>query len=466
MSQVISEIAKVVAPLKFLELETQEVPAFGANRYDGRPVFAATKIPTKILIVDNIIKNGSDGYTINYINPENWKKTYAIVPNDFLASILPPEKYAELEKKYIDYVLSHLDEVCQFNSYCGTDPEIFVEDGEGNLLPAFTFLGSKSKPTVDLEVGGYYGGNKTYWDGFQAEFETKPNSCFCGVADSIQAGLNTVLRAARKLNPKAKLSYKTVFDIPPQMMLEGKPEHIQFGCMPSFNAYGMIGLNKSGNEVSFRPAGGHIHLQLDGSLKNKEIIEKMVKAMDAILGVACVSLFANFDDPRRRELYGLAGEYRMPPHGMEYRTLSNAWLIHPVIAHMVFDLGRAAAMFGAKDLLKYWKCDEAETIRIINSCDVEAARKVMETNKELLKKLIQIRYDFNFKNHKHLYNIEPSLLTDYSYNTFMNGLESIIEKPDDISNNWCLDGIWVGHSDGPSKNVSKVFQAGAEKKKI
>lgn len=466
MSQVISEIAKAIVGLKFIELDTQEVPAFGKNPYGEKPRFIANKIPTKTLIVESIThRENEDWHTINYVNPDNWSRTYIIVPNNFLASILPIEKYAELEKKYIEYMLNNLSDTVAFQGTLGSDPEIFVENGDGQIIPAFDFLGDKKNPLI-ANSGAYHGNNKIYWDGFQAEFETTYSICFCHVADSIQNALKGLLGAARKHNKNAKLSFRTVFDIPPEVMLKAKPEHVQFGCMPSFNAYNMHGLQKSGDEVTFRPAGGHIHLGLPTPLKNKETIEKMVKAMDAILGVACVSLFAKFDEPRRRELYGLAGEYRIPPHGMEYRVLSNAWLIHPVIAHMVFDLGRSAAMLGARDLLGYWKCDEAETVRIINSCDVDAARKVLETNKDLLKKLIKVRYDFNYKNHRGMYNVEPSLLTDYSYDVFMKGLESIIANTDDIAGNWSLDGTWVTHSNGPSKNVFKVFQAGAEKKKV
>jgi len=477
MSLKIIELA-AQAP-KYIEVDTQDIPACGPN-YAGanRPYYKATQLPSKILIVSSIrpYRNGYEKnrdehelMQIDYVNPLTMKPTYCIVPNDFLASILPAEQLADLESKFEKAQFENLTESCRFYGQSGSDPEIFVTDENDQVIPAFKFLGSKKEPSVLSKVpGAPYKLNNAYWDGFQAEFDTSPSPCLCYHADSVQYGLKTVLNYAKQFNPKAKLSVKTVVDISPELMADAKPEHVQFGCMPSFNAYGMHGLDKSGDQVPFRPAGGHIHLSLDSGT-TKEQIEKMVKGMDAILGVACVSMFASFDNPKRRELYGLAGEYRMPKHGMEYRVLSNAWLIHPVIMHMVFDLGRTAAMFGARDLLKYWQCDQDETIRIINTCDVAAARQVLEKNKELLLKLIAVRYEYNLKTFPHYFQpgeVNVEMFSKYTYNAFLNGLESIIKDPADFEENWLLNGNWIPHSDSPSKNVMQVFKAKAQDGKI
>src|ERR1019366_5440055 len=96
----------------------------------------------------------------------------------------------------------------------------------------------------------------------------------------------------------------------------------------------------------------------------------MVKAMDAIAGVACVALFAKYDNPIRRQYYGLPGEYRLPKHGLEYRALSNAWLIHPLIMNLVIDFARKAAIMGKEGLFSKWKATEQETIDCITNCDV------------------------------------------------------------------------------------------------
>lgn len=452
----VSELIK--NPATYIEVETLEIEE-RKNRY-GRTT--SEKFQCKQLIVEKVQSNGIDLVTINYINPEKMIKTYAVVPNEFLATILSPEKYADLEKKHKLFSLQNLYPTCSFSGRIGSDPEIFVENGKGQIIPAFNFLGSKQKPNLapKRDHAEYKGENACYWDGFQAEFTTDHSFCMGWHVDSIQVGLEGIYLAAKAHNKRAKLSTRTVFDIPPEMMLEAQPEHVQFGCMPSLNAYNMHGLDLPGTEVPFRSAGGHIHLSFnDAQFKTKEMYVKMVKAMDVILGVACVSMFAEFDDVRRREMYGLAGEYRLPPHGLEYRVLSNAWLFHPIIANIVFDLGRTAAMFGAKDLLTHWECSEAETIRIINTCDVKAAREVLERNKELLLKILYVQYYKNFHTAAENY-------AKYAYKVMFQGMDTIIKDIEDIEGNWNLGDKWVSHGDGVNKNVHQVHNGKNTEKKV
>jgi hypothetical protein len=246
------------------------------------------------------------------------------------------------------------------------------------------------------------------------------------------------------------LSTCTTFNILPEVLAETKDEHVEFGCMPSFNVYNMVGEPLNGREVPFRSAGGHIHLGYNYK-NNKDFkmdgakVVRTVKALDAILGVACVSLFASLDDPRRRRMYGLAGEYRLPMHGLEYRTLSNAWLCHPLITNIVFDLARKAAEFGVKGLLRYWNCSQEETIRIIQECDVASSRKVLDENKKLLIKILSSAY-----------GDAPNSGTSIVYDIFRNGVENFIADPTDLTNNWCLTGsnkLWLTHCNGKGKQV-------------
>lgn len=452
---------------KYLQLATKEIPAFvgqPANKYSSEIKYPAGIIQeTELCIVRLEEHYAKHGVYIHYVNDKH-QTTYVMVPNNFLASILPPEKLVEMEKKYaVAQERSVLRKELAYSGTVGSDPEIFVEDADGQVIPAFSFLGPKSNP-YKAEVLSYWTPNNVYWDGFQAEFDTMPNSCFSGQCDSIHFGLQGVLKKALDFNSKAKLSIRTVVDIPPEVMAKAKQEHVQFGCMPSLNAYGMKGLDTPGHEVPFRPAGGHMHLSFYGLKPGEDL--KIVKAMDAILGVACVSMFAQFDDPRRRLLYGLAGEYRLPAHGIEYRVLSNAWLIHPLLAHIVFDVGRTAAMVGRKDMLSRWECSEAETIRIINECDVEAARKVLAHNSEFLKRIIEVKY-MNWWQAGD--GINPVVAAEYTYNVIMNGLESVIADVHDVAGNWNLNkknGQWLMHSDGPGKNVLFVFKHKLEGKKV
>ena len=162
----------------------------------------------------------------------------------------------------------------------------------------------------------------------------------------------------------------------------------------------------------------------------------MVKALDAILGVACVSLFAKYDDPMRLKLYGLPGEYRLPAHGLEYRSLSNAWLSHPFITNLVFDLARKALVFGEKGYRKYWNASDEEVIRCMVDCDVELAHEIMERNKRLFCGIIKASY-----------NWASDATIEMLYNVFYNGMESAINDPSDFVKNWKLSpSSWIRHT--------------------
>jgi hypothetical protein len=388
---------------------------------DGFNTIPTTDFAAKVI---TIIR--SDSYTKNsrqifYLDDKFETERAIVVPNEFLFTPADKETTQKLTEKFREYVLQNLWQHCRYlGSQIGSDPEIFVEAND-KLIPAFDFLGSKEKP---LLTGN---GNNIYWDGFQGEFTTNANSCMQVHGDSIRSGLIGLYNAAKKHNKDAKLSIKTVFDIPLELLKTSKPEYVAFGCRASLNVYGLKGKEAPGEEVTYRSAGGHIHFGLGNLAGNKPAIEKMVKALDAVLGVACVSLFAKYDDPRRRQMYGLAGEYRLPPHGMEYRVLSNAWMFHPMIAHMVFDLARSTTTFGYKDFMKYWECDEKETIRIINECDVTAARAVLKKNKKILTQIINTRYA----------NFDQS---EFVFDIFYHGMESVIADPSNFVNNWNLHG--------------------------
>ena len=374
------------------------------------------------------------------------QQKYACVPSDLEYELTEDPV---LVASYKDAALTQL---ILSNPYsAGSDPEIFVVDEADNIIPSFHFLSSKQEK-LHRGASSTYGNLPIYWDGFQAEFETYASSCLSWQLDSIHLALKGLLTHAKKHNPNARLSIKTTMDIPYEMLQEAKEEHVQFGCMPSFNAYGMEGIKMHGREVPFRSAGGHIHLGMMSIHKNPETIIKMVKAMDVVLGVASVSLFNVYDNPIRRSMYGLAGEYRTPSHGLEYRVLSNAWLCHPLIANIVFDLARIAANLGREDRMDTFKYNEADVISCINNCDIDAARAFMETNKDMYMRIFMNKYG--------------NQMAEHIYNIFYNGMQSVILNPEDIEGNWNLNSGWVRHCDGKDKNVGKATESLINKTKV
>lgn len=303
----------------------------------------------------------------------------------------------------------------------GSDPEIFIVDKNNVVIPSFLFLKGKDSPNRIPENN-----EAIFWDGFQAEFNVKADSCLDRTVINTYYGLKELNRLAKLHDKNARLTIIPTMDIPPHMLQENKEEHVQFGCMPSKNAYGMKGPNVDGRDVPFRSAGGHIHLQLTSEQKKR--IEQYVKALDAILGVACVSMFGAFDDSRRREYYGLAGEYRTPAHGMEYRPLSNVWMCHPTAMYIVYDLARKVISLVDQGLFNVWKYDEKEVIDCINTCNIPLACEILKINEIAFKDIL----------HSICYQRQDTV--DVVYNTFMLGIENLIPDVDNIEKNWNLSG--------------------------
>jgi|SRR6185436_12254645 len=400
-------------------------------------------LPDEKFIIVNAYRQGEVTH-MSVANSYDFKVRGYYVPYDQEFDLLENDDLSfawdEVRKSNVSRYLHH-------GFTIGSDPEIFVEDRNGNMIPAFLFLGSKEEPN-HTAIGDHYGsdgGHPMYWDGFQAEFTTRAGHCLEYHTDSVAAGIKGVYDAARKKFPDARLSCRNVFDISNDMLQTAKEEHVAFGCMPSFNAYGLQVNMPPAREVSFRSAGGHIHFGL-GKITNDSAVS-IVKALDMIVGVSCVSLFDKFDNRKRRMMYGLPGEYRLPPHGLEYRTLSNAWLIHPFIMNLVIDIARKAVVLSQRGWLDLWVSDEEETIDTIMRCDVEQARKSLETNKKTFINLLSASYIWASQ-------IDLNIL----YNIFFNGLKSVIHDPNDFVGNWKINGGWFRLARADKCNVSRSME--------
>lgn len=390
------------------------------------------------------------GYLFLQYDTLNGDSSSDYFPSDYQFELVDKShsEYDKLSKDYDKVIVKTLSNRLNHNFFIGSDPEIFVEDREGKLIPAFKFLPGKDKPALTANqeyLFNTFGGCPMYWDGYQAEFTTRPARCLGHHGDSIAAGMRGVYDAAKNSFPDAKLSLRSVFNLDPKELATAEEEHVSFGCMPSKNAYGLKVEMPPPRMVPFRSAGGHIHFGV-GELWHPHA-EKIVKALDAVLGVACVSLFAEFDNPNRRRLYGLPGEYRTPKHGIEYRPLSNAWLCHPMIMNLVFDLARKCVMFGQKDYMKFWDATEEETIECIVNCDVEAAHKILKRNKVIFKSILNASY------HK------ENKLIELLYDLFINGISSAINNPHDFVTNWRLHTGWIYHRGAMNEpNVSTFMR--------
>ncbi len=451
-------LASLVATIKPETIVRLKFRSCNRKVKDGRRVYDKFTFENNIISITGITTYPQYVYvTGKQISGEAFA---AILPPYFKVSILN-EKDAEpiktkMKKKLLDgYNFSYQ---VSYAGSIGADPEIFVTRKNGELIPAPMFLGSKQNPNYTSGTESGHGHNPCYWDGFQAEFTTWAGSCLGWFVDSVQYGLSGVLEHARKKIPDAKLSLDTVVMIPQDLLNTAPDEVVNFGCMPSLNAYGLSVDIPPGRQVPFRSVGGHIHFGYGAQVKQIHIdAVRIVKALDAIIGVGCVSLFGEIDSPLRRQYYGLPGEYRLPAHGIEYRPLSAAWLCHPFITNLVVDVARKAFMLGKNNLLDLaWTATEEETVECMLKSDIVKAREILTRNKETFLKLISACYG----------SIVPVGNDNCNnlFNVFINGMQSVLEDPFDIEANWRLTngahGQWIPHGENNVKNNLKHIALG------
>jgi hypothetical protein len=235
--------------------------------------------------------------------------------------------------------------------------------------------------------------------------------------------------------------------VPNNVLQTADREYVSLGCKPSLNAYGDHGREvPNPRELPFRFAGGHVHIGCN-SYNNDDDRDKynikrnhkaLVKAIDACMGMASVAMFDSIDSPIRRQYYGLAGEYRLPKHGLEYRVLSNAWLMHPALAHWVFDMCRASMQFSNELKLWFKGYSEARVRNTINTCDADDARKWIKQNQVLYDALATAHHDLN-----------AISVVNHMY---QNGASSLMDLKD-VTANWHIGNRrWVPHSEGRNSN--------------
>jgi len=149
------------------------------------------------------------------------------------------------------------------------------------------------------------------------------------------------------------VSFRTVVDVDLEEFEVLSPAAKELGCMPSYNYYDdTCSVVVTPENRRMRAAGGHIHIALDTDSKNEapapqgietvvyENRRDLVPILDAVVGNTFVLLDRDPGAARRRTMYGRAGEYRLPGHGLEYRTLSNFWLRDYRLMSFAFGLTR------------------------------------------------------------------------------------------------------------------------------
>lgn len=231
----------------------------------------------------------------------------------------------------------------------GCDPEFFLKlDGE--------VIGAEK---IIPKAGLHYGNSKIIIDGVQAELNPRPNTCRGLLGNEIAACFRTLEQQIKAKNRKVTCDFSRTVEISKENLMELDEKSRKFGCAESQTIYAKLKaglkLNKvDPTEYRTRAAGGHIHL--DKVNYHSSITRALTtdhKRTVAILDLVCANtaVLVDRDDGNieRRKMYGRAGEFRLPKHGLEYRTLSNFWLTSSQLFSFAFGMTRLAVLIMAQN---------------------------------------------------------------------------------------------------------------------
>jgi hypothetical protein len=251
----------------------------------------------------------------------------------------------------------------------GCDPEIFVKQG-GSFVSAHGLIPGDKKNPHKVEKGA------VQVDGMALEFNIDPAESEKQFVENV----NTVLATLKAMVPQYELAPVPVADFALEYIASQPAEARELGCDPDFCAYRDGPNPRPDNQLPMRTASGHVHV---GWTDFQDIHTAMAdakskaaaKQLDIVLGLP--SMFYD-EDTRRRSMYGKGGCYRRKPYGMEYRTLSNAWLLTDERKAWVFrNAKKAMEMLFAGEAL-FLKTKGYDIEAIINNSDKSQAEKLIK----------------------------------------------------------------------------------------
>lgn len=248
----------------------------------------------------------------------------------------------------------------------GCDPEVFVKRG-GLFKSAHGLIKGDKKNPQKVPFGA------VQVDGMALEFNIDPAAS----EDEFALNVTNVFTTMRNMVPDYEVIACPVAHFDAEYMRQQPAEALELGCDPDYNAWTNQPNIKPNAERPMRTASGHVHIGwTDGEdITSKDHIERcnlVVRQLDFYLGLPSLVYDADIE---RRSMYGKAGCCRYKPYGVEYRTLSNAWLTSQKLMKWVFrntKAGVLSVMEGSNLVDKYGDIQD-----IINNSDVVAARRII-----------------------------------------------------------------------------------------
>jgi len=210
------------------------------------------------------------------------------------------------------------------NVLIGLDNEVWAKK-DGKIVSAYGLVkGTKDSPHPVRN-------GMIQVDGMALEFGIEPATN----EDQFVYRIVDVMTQLRESIPGYELDISAVAEFGEEYISSQPAEATEMGCEADFNAWTSEVNNKPESDV-MRTAAGHVHIGWTQDKNIEEVRsmgEALVKQLDFFLALPSL-LFDT--DSKRRELYGKAGAYRAKPYGVEYRTLSNAWIKEEGLMRLVY----------------------------------------------------------------------------------------------------------------------------------
>jgi len=256
------------------------------------------------------------------------------------------------------------------NVTIGADPELFIiNEKTGKVVSSIGMIpGEKGEPYVDESMAEGFG---LETDNILAEFNIPPARKCADFVNSIEFMKSYIDQFVKKINPELgiKCAASELVDEDQLQSDEAK----MFGCSVDFNAYTESENPKpKGDQTNLRSAGFHIHCGYDN--QNVEQSVDLIKMFDLYLGLPSI---IKDRDERRRTLYGKAGCFRLTSYGCEYRVLSSAMMATPELTEFFYNQTMKAIDAYNNGKIELTNELQQEVEKVINSGDVEGAKKII-----------------------------------------------------------------------------------------
>lgn len=271
----------------------------------------------------------------------------------------------------------------------GADPEFFFSKG-GKIIGSEKVLPKDGVHQLSKNDNGdvVQDDKLIVIDGVQAEFNVLPSTCRQSFSGNLRSCFLHLYDQMQQKGVEADFSQS--IKISEEELKTLDKQNQKFGCSPSKNAYKESKIDVNPLKYTYRSAGGHLHFGDTGSSYTKAVLAKhkeVVQMLDIIVGNTCVLLDRDEGNIERRKVYGKAGEYRTPAHGLEYRTLSNFWMRSYQLMSFVLALSRFAISVAndnavSKEILS--KVDMAKIQKAINKNDYDLAYENFNQIKDII----------------------------------------------------------------------------------